>query len=108
MLYYEQYFYEGQHWQDGQWNWVWDAEKLARRLVADYYMDEARDVPEENQKSPLGLAKIIILALLASPILIPCCNHSYRTDFAIVVTFVYFKFFTYCASWVIWFCGCDM
>ena len=55
MLYYEQYFYEG-HLSDGQAVAEFGTPKnLARRLVADYYMDEARDIPEENQKSPLGL-----------------------------------------------------
>lgn len=87
MLYYEQYFYEGQL-TDGQAVAEFGTPKnLARRLVADYYMDEARDVPEENQKSPLGLAKIIILALLASPILIPVAITVVALIFAIVVTF---------------------
>ena len=51
MLYYEQYFYEGQL-TDGQAVSEFGTPKnLARRLVAESYMDEARDVPEENQKS---------------------------------------------------------
>ena len=86
MLYYEQYFYEG-HLSDGQAVAEFGTPKnLARRLVADYYMDEARDIPEENQKSPLGLAKIITLALLASPILIPVAITVVALIFAIVVT----------------------
>lgn len=92
MLYYEQYFYEGQL-TDGQAVSEFGTPKnLARRLVADYYMDEARNVPEENQKSPLGLAKIIILALLASPILIPVAITVIALIFAIVVTFAALAF----------------
>jgi uncharacterized membrane protein len=60
---------------------------LARRLVADYYMDEEREVPEENQKSPFGLAKIIILAICASPILIPVMITVVALLFAVLVTF---------------------
>lgn len=92
MLYYEQYFYEG-HLSDGQAVAEFGTPKnLARRLVADYYMDEARDIPEENQKSPLGLAKIITLALLASPILIPVAITVVALIFAIVVTFAALAF----------------
>ncbi|GAB2023146.1 DUF1700 domain-containing protein [Pseudolactococcus yaeyamensis] len=92
MCYYEQYFYEGQL-TDGQAVSKFGTPKnLARRLVADYYMDEARDVPEENQKSPLGLAKIITLALLASPILIPVAITIIALIFAIVVTFAALAF----------------
>ena len=92
MLYYEQYFYEG-HLSDGQAVAEFGTPKnLARRLVADYYMDEARDIPEENQKSPIGLAKIIILALLASPILIPVAITVIALIFAIVVTFAALAF----------------
>ncbi|GAX46549.1 DUF1700 domain-containing protein [Pseudolactococcus reticulitermitis] len=92
MLYYEQYLEDGQL-TDGQAVSEFGTPKnLARRLVADYYMDEARDVPVENQKSPLGLAKIIILALLASPILIPVAMTVIALIFAIVVTFATLAF----------------
>ena len=92
MLYYEQYFYEG-HLSDGQAVAEFGTPKnLARRLVADYYMDEARDIPEENQKSPLGLAKSITLALLASPILIPVAITVGALIFAIVATFAALAF----------------
>lgn len=88
------------------WRSLARPKNLARRLVADYYMDEARDIPEENQKSPLGLAKIITLALLASPILIPVAITVVALIFAIVVTFAALAFFTSCHSRGIWICGC--
>lgn len=92
MLYYEQYFYEGQL-TDGQAVAEFGTPKnLARRLVADYYMDEEREVPKENQKSPLGLAKIIILAIFASPILIPVMITVVLLIFALALTFVLLVF----------------
>lgn len=86
LFYYEQYFFEGQM-TDGQAVAEFGTPKnLARRLVADYYIDETRVLPQAQQKSPLVLTKMVVLAICASPILIPVMMAGLALIFALVIT----------------------
>lgn len=86
LFYYEQYFFEGQL-TDGQAVAEFGTPKnLARRLVADYYMDETRVLPHAQQKSPFVMTKMVVLAICASPILIPVMIAGLALIFALFIT----------------------
>ena len=87
LFYYEQYIYEGKL-TDGQAVSEFGTPKqLARRLVADYYMGDAPQLPEEKAQSPFTLARVVILALFASPILIPVMIAALAVIFSLMIAF---------------------
>ncbi|MGX7048405.1 DUF1700 domain-containing protein [Pseudolactococcus piscium] len=87
LFYYEQYIYEGKL-TDGQAVSEFGTPKqLARRLVADYYMGDAPQLPEKKAQSPFTLARVVILALFASPILIPVLIAALAIIFSLIITF---------------------
>ena len=87
LFYYEQYIYEGKL-TDGQVVSEFGTPKqLARRLVADYYMGDAPQLPEEKAQSPFTLARVVILALFASPILIPVMIAALAVIFSLMIAF---------------------
>lgn len=87
LFYYEQYIYEGKL-TDGQAVSEFGTPKqLARRLVADYYMGDAPQLPEKKAQSPFTLARVVILALFASPILIPVLIAALAVIFSLIITF---------------------
>ena len=88
LFYYEAYIYEG-HLTDAQAVAELGTPKnLARRLLADYYVGDEKEVSFENTKSPFKLARVIILALFASPILIPVMIAFLAIIFAVLVIFI--------------------
>ena len=87
LFYYEQYIYEGKL-TDGQAVSEFGTPKqLARRLVVDYYMGDAPQLPEEKAQSPFTLARVVILALFASPILIPVMIAALAVIFSLMIAF---------------------
>ncbi|GFH43218.1 membrane protein [Lactococcus hodotermopsidis] len=80
ILYYEEYLADGELSDGAAVAEFGTPKNLARRLVADYYMDAAdeemfalqgQEVAKVPAKSPFKLTWFIILAIFASPILIP-------------------------------------
>lgn len=87
IFYYEQYLFEGKL-TDGQAVAEFGTPKnLARRLVADYFMDESRGLPIVQKQSSFTLTKMVVLGICASPILMPLMIAVLALIFALVVTF---------------------
>ena len=87
LFYYEQYIYEGKL-TDGQAVSEFGTPKqLARRLIADYYMGDAPQLPEKKAQSPFTLARVVILALFASPILIPVMIAALAVILSLMIAF---------------------